>query len=141
MRFLLDTNIISELTKTRPNPNVGAWFRAVPSSDLFLSVITLGEIRKGIELKRRTDARSAARFEAWLETLSLHYAARVLDFDEAAADGWGRIMAMHPAVPVEDGQLAATALHHGMTLVTRNVRHIAPTGVAHYDPFGAPRRA
>jgi predicted nucleic acid-binding protein len=140
LSFLLDTNVVSEVTKSRPNPHALAWFRSVPSSDLFLSVITLGEIRKGIELKRRTDARAAMRFEEWLETLSLRYAARILDFDEAAADAWGRIVAAHPSVPVEDGQLAATALRHGLALATRNTRHVAPTGVPHLDPFEPARR-
>jgi predicted nucleic acid-binding protein len=133
--FLLDTNIVSELTKKRPSANVAAWFQQVPSADLFLSVITLGEIRKGIELKRAMNPPAAARFEAWLQTLMLRYRSRILAFDADAADRWGRIMAAHPGVHVEDGQLSATALQHGLTLVTRNVRHIAPTGVSYFDPF------
>jgi predicted nucleic acid-binding protein len=135
MSFLLDTNVVSELTRKRPSPKVLDWFRSVPPTDLFLSVVTLGEIRKGIELKRAVNPAEAAPFEAWLQTLVLRYRSRILAFDEEAADRWGRIMASHPAVPVEDGQLAATAIRHGLTLVTRNVRHVAPTGVAHLDPF------
>jgi predicted nucleic acid-binding protein len=133
--YLLDTNIVSELTKKRPNSKVVAWFQQVPSTDLFLSVITLGEIRKGIELKRTTSPPTADRFETWLQTLALRYRSRILAFDADTADRWGRIMAAHPDVPVEDGQLSATALQHGLTLVTRNVRHIAPTGVDYLDPF------
>ncbi len=135
MSFLLDTSVVSELTRKRPSPKVLDWFRSVPPTDLFLSVVTLGEIRKGIELKRAVNPAEAAPFEAWLQTLVLRYRSRILAFDEEAADRWGRIMASHPAVPVEDGQLAATAIRHGLTLVTRNVRHVAPTGVAHLDPF------
>jgi predicted nucleic acid-binding protein len=135
LSFLLDTNIVSELIRPRPNVNVIGWLQRVPSTDLFLSVITVGEIRKGIELKRKTGAADAARLEAWLQALSLHYRSRLLVFDEPVADQWGRLMAAHPSLPVEDGQLAATALHHGLTLVTRNLRHLAPTGVPHLDPF------
>jgi toxin FitB len=98
-------------------------------------VITLGEIRKGIELKRTDSEPDAARIETWLEALVLSYCRRILVFDEPIPDRWGRIMAVHPAVPPEDGQLAATALHHRLTLVTRNVRDIAPTGVPHFNPF------
>lgn len=135
MSFLLDTNIISELTKKRPNLSVIKWYASVPSTDLFLSVITLGEIRKGIALKRAADLRAVDAFEAWLHVLTLRYASRVLPFDEGAADRWGRIMAETPDVPVEDGQLAATAVLHGLIFVTRNVRHIASTGVRHLNPF------
>jgi toxin FitB len=135
LSFLLDTNVISELAKTRPNFKVIDWLGSVPSTDLFLSVITLGEIRKGIEKKRATSPGDAARLEAWLTTLVLHYRSRVLPFDQDSADQWGRLMALHPTVPVEDSQLAATALQHRLTFATRNVRQIAKTGVAFVDPF------
>jgi toxin FitB len=137
LSFLLDTNVISELIRLRPNAKVVGWLQQVPSSDLFLSVITLAEIRKGIELKRASSAEDAARLESWLQALSLRYRSRLLVFDEAVADSWGRLMARHPTLPVEDGQLAATALQHDLVLATRNVRYIAPTGVAHFDPFSA----
>jgi predicted nucleic acid-binding protein len=135
LSFLLDTNVISELAKTRPNLNVIGWLGSVPSTDLFLSVITLGEIRKGIEKKRAASPADAARLEAWLTTLVLQYRSRVLPFDQDSADKWGLIMALNPTVPVEDGQLVATALQHRLTFATRNVRHIAKTGVAFVDPF------
>jgi predicted nucleic acid-binding protein len=135
LSFLLDTNVISELAKTRPNSKVIAWLGSVPSTDLFLSVITLGEIRKGIEKKRAAGPREAAGLEAWLTTLVLHYRSRVLPFDQDSADQWGRLIALHPTVPVEDSQLAATALQHRLTFATRNARHIAETGVAFVDPF------
>ena len=135
MTFLLDTNVVSELARTRPNSNVLAWLKSVPSTDLFLSVITLGEIRKGIEKKRAASPGDAARLEAWLTTLLLHYRSRVLPFDQDSADRWGRVMALHPRVPVEDGQLVATAMQYDLTFATRNVRHVAETGVAFVDPF------
>ncbi len=135
MSFLLDTNVVSELAKARPNAKVIAWLGSVPSTDLFLSVITLGEIRKGVEKRRMTSAQDAARLDAWFTTLVLRYRSRILPFDEHSADQWGRVMARHPMVPVEDGQLVATALQHRLTLATRNVRHILNTGVAFVDPF------
>jgi len=133
--FLLDTNVISETTKKRPNASLMAWLQSVPSTDLFLSVVTLGEIRKGVELKRTANPEDAARLETWLQTLALRYRSRILVLDEEIADRWGRIMAAFPTVPIEDGQLAATALHHNLTLVTRNSRDVAPTGVPHLNPF------
>ena len=135
MSFLLDTNVVSELAKARPNPRVITWLGSVPSTDLFLSVITLGELRKGIEQKRVRSLQDAARLEAWFTTLVLRYRSRILSFDEQSADQWGRVMALHPTVPVEDSQLVATALQHDLTFATRNVRHIAQTGVAFVDPF------
>jgi len=135
LSFLLDTNVVSELAKARPNPRVITWLGSVPSTDLFLSVITLGEIRKGIEQKRVRSLQDAARLEAWFTTLVLRYRSRILSFDEQSADQWGRVMALHPTVPVEDSQLVATALQHDLTFATRNVRHIAQTGVAFVDPF------
>jgi toxin FitB len=135
LSFLLDTNVISELTKVRPNPKVTTWLGSVPSTDLFLSVVTLGEIRKGIERKRMTSPPDAARLDAWFTTLVLRYRSRILPFDEQSADQWGRLMALHPTVPVEDSQLVATALQHNLTFATRNVLHIAQTGVAFVDPF------
>ena len=97
--------------------------------------ITLGEIRKGIEKKRVRGLQDAARLEAWFTALVLRYRSRILSFDEQSADQWGRVMALYPTVPVEDSQLVATALQHHLTFATRNVRHIAQTGVAFVDPF------
>jgi toxin FitB len=135
VNYLLDTNVVSELTKPRPNPNVEAWFRTTPATDLHLSVITLGEIRKGIELRRGVGPRDAERFESWLDALLLQYRTRIVAFDEAAADRWGRLMAADRNLPVEDGQIAAMALVRDMTLVTRNARHLATTGVPLLNHF------
>jgi toxin FitB len=135
LSFLLDTNVVSELAKARPNAKVIVWLGLVPSVDLFLSVITLAEIRKGIERRRRTSPQDAARLEEWFTTLILRYRSRILPFDQESADRWGRIMALHPTMPVEDSQLAATALQHNLTFATRNVRDVAGTGVSFVDPF------
>jgi toxin FitB len=135
LSFLLDTNVVSELAKPRPNAKVIAWLRSAPSTDLYVSVITLGEIRKGIEKKRMTSLQDAARLEAWFSTLVLRYRSRILPFDEQSADHWGGVVALYPTVPVEDGQLVATALQHRLTFATRNVRHILGTGVVFVNPF------
>jgi predicted nucleic acid-binding protein len=90
---------------------------------------------EGIEKKRMTSPPNAARLDVWLTTLVLRYRSRILPFGEQSADQWGRVMALHPTVPVEDSQLVATALQHNLTFATRNVRHIAQTGVAFVDPF------
>ena len=82
-----------------------------------------------------TSPPNAARLDVWLTTLVLRYRSRILPFGEQSADQWGRVMALHPTVPVEDSQLVATALQHNLTFATRNVRHIAKTGVAFVDPF------
>lgn len=136
--FLLDTNIISELIKPKPEPKVTAWIEAIEESLLYLSVLTLGEIRRGIASLHRASRRVAV--EAWLETdLRLRFSARILPIDEAVADRWGRIAAeasaKKVALPVIDGLLAATALHHNLTLITRNDRDVAPTGVPVFNPW------
>jgi predicted nucleic acid-binding protein len=136
--FLLDTNVVSELVKPKPNSNVTQWIRATDESLLYLSVLTLGEIRKGItsllEVARRV------RFEAWLDgDLLLRFSTRILPIDRAIADRWGRIAGSPAArkspLPVIDGLLAATALHHDLALVTRDTKHLAATGVPFFDPW------
>ena len=135
MKYLLDTNVFSEL-RPRPNrdPGVLSWFATVNEADLFTSVIVLGEIRRGIEKIRASDAAFAARLEAWLTTLKADYADRALPVDSAVADVWGAF-ARRQLPPEPDGLIAATALRHGMTLVTRNVDHVAGTGVATLKPW------
>ncbi len=138
--FLLDTNIISELVKPKPEPKVTGWIEATEESLLYLSVLTLGEIRRGIASLHQASRRVA--LEAWLETdLRLRFSARILAIDEAVADRWGRITAeasaKKVAVPVIDGLLAATALHYNLTLVTRNDRDVAAAGVPVFNPWHA----
>jgi predicted nucleic acid-binding protein len=136
--FLLDTNIISELVKPKPDPKVTAWIESIDERLLHVSVLTLGEIRKGIASLR--DASRRVRLEAWLDSdLVLRFAERILLIDRAVADRWGRITAEASAakspLPVIDGLLAATALDHNLTLVTRNTKDVAVTGVPVFDPW------
>ncbi len=135
MSFLLDTNILAELRKPRPDPAVLEWFDSVEGRQLHVSVLVLGEIRQGIERLRRREPARAAAYDAWLETLRREFADRVLPVTEAIALEWGRLNAGDP-IPVVDGLLAATAQAHGLTLVTRNVRDFGRTGVAVLNPFG-----
>jgi predicted nucleic acid-binding protein len=136
--FLLDTNVISELVKPRPDSRVTQWIEATDEALLYLSVLTLGKIRKGIrslpEAKRRT------ALEAWLDRdLALRFSGRILPIDRAVADRWGRLAggltARRTPLPVIDGLLAATALHFDLTLVTRDTRHLQATHAALFDPW------
>jgi predicted nucleic acid-binding protein len=133
--FLIDTNIISEVRKgSRCDPNVAAWYALVGDADLYLSVLVLGEIRKGIELARPRDPARAEALEAWLATTDAAFGDRVLAVDHPVVDEWGRMSALR-SVPVIDGLLAATAKVHRMTLVTRNDDDVAGLGARVLNPF------
>ena len=135
MSMLFDTNVISELRKgPRANPRLLAWFREVPDEEIHLSVLVLGELRRGVEAIRTRDTRQAAALERWLERLAADHAERILPVDAAVAHEWGRLMARR-AASVIDTLMAATALVHGLVLVTRNVKHVDWTGVAYVNPF------
>ncbi len=134
--FLLDTNVVSELLRPLPDPRVRAWIASKDESLLYLSVLTLGEIRKGA-LLMPMGARSAA-LEAWLDDdLAARFARRILAVDRNVADTWGKLAAVAEkgALPVIDGLLAATALQHDLTLATRNVKDVAATGVPILNPW------
>lgn len=136
--FLLDTNIISELVKPRPEANVTAWIEDIDESLLYLSVLTLGEIRRGIAVLPQS--RRRASLEAWLERdLRARFEGRILTIDNEVADRWGLLTAAarnHGIVsPVIDGLLAATALEHNLTLVTRDTGQIPSMGVAVFNPW------
>lgn len=135
MSFLLDTNVITELRKgARADAGVRSWFDDVAAEDLHLSVVVVGELRQGIERVRKRDPRSAANLERWLQVLVEDYAARILPVDMNVADLWGRLNVPDP-LPAIDGFLAATALVHDLTLVTRDVRGVRGTGVPTLNPF------
>ena len=134
MNWLLDTNIVSEFRKgERANPGLRAWFAEAAEESLFTSVLVVGELRRGIESIRRRDAASALALEQWLSGLTDGFAERILPVDQDVAEQWGRLNVPDP-VPTVDGLLAATALVHGLTLVTHNSRDVARTGVPLLDP-------
>jgi hypothetical protein len=132
--YLLDTNFISETRKIRTNAGVMAFLSAADTAGLFLSVLTLGELRKGVEAKRRTDSVTAASLSLWVDGIETTFADRVLPVDTAAARLWGELSARR-SLPVVDTLIAATAITRGLTLVTRNTRDVAATGVPLLDPW------
>ncbi len=136
MSYLVDTNVISELRRREPDPNVVEWFEQRPSTALFLSVLTLGEVRKGIELV--TDSKRKLRLLDWLEVeLPKFFAGRTLPVNLAVADRWGRLQAdAGRPLPAVDSLIAATALHHGLRVVTRNARDFTFPGLAVINPWG-----
>ncbi len=135
MSCLVDTNIISEVRKgDRCDPNVARWWATLNEEDLHLSVLVLGEIRKGIERVRPKDSTQAEAIERWLDTVRTEFEGRILPVDEAVADEWGRMNAPN-AVATLDGLLAATAKVNGLTLATRNVSDVERTGVSFVNPF------
>jgi len=133
---LLDTMVLSELRKRDRDPAVVAWLEQQPASTLYLSVISVGEIERGIRLKRRSDPVFARRLEQWLNELVRLYGDRILPINATIARRWGQLSAElgHPGAEL---MLAATALEHGLQMVTRNERHFLPTGVAVVNPFSA----
>lgn len=137
MSYLLDTNVISELRKgERADANLTAWFAELDDEEIFFSVLTVGEIRKGIDSVRRRDPDSAAALERWLSLLSEAHGERITPVDRAIAEEWGRMNVPDP-LPVVDGLLAATARVLGLTLVTRNVADVESTGVELLNPFSS----
>ena len=132
--YLLDTNVISETRKVRADSGVMDFLSTAESTGLFLSVLTLGELRKGVAAKRPSDPVSADRLGAWLDGIEATFADRVLPVDAATARCWGELSAGRK-LPVVDTLIAATALGYGLTLVTRNTRDVESTGVALVDPW------
>jgi predicted nucleic acid-binding protein len=135
VKFLLDTNVIAEIRKgSRANAHVRSWFAALDPDAILLSVVTIGEIRKGIESVRRRDAAAARALERWLRRVLRDHRDRILAVDLPVAEEWGRLNVPDP-VPVIDGLLAATAKVHGLTLATRNVKDVARSGAEVVNPF------
>jgi toxin FitB len=135
LSYLLDTNVVSELRKrTRASATVSSWFAGVDANDLFLSALVVGELRQGTERIRRRDPVAAERLERWMLALVESYAERILPVDQRIAELWGRLNVPDP-LPAVDGLMAATAIVHDLTLVTRNTRQVARTGVRLHDPF------
>jgi predicted nucleic acid-binding protein len=131
--YLLDTNVVSETRKPKPHGAVLEWIRAVPDQSLHVSVVTIGEIQAGIELTRERSAEKAAEIEAWLDQVAQTF--NVLPVDAPIFRRWARLMHRKPDHHLEDALIAATALSHGLTVVTRNVRDFEPFGVSLLNPF------
>jgi predicted nucleic acid-binding protein len=133
--YLIDTNVISELRKgKRADPAVVSWFEGLADDEVFLSALTLGEIRRGIESIRRRDSAAARALESWLGRIAEAHRDRIVPVDRAIAEEWGRMNAPDP-LSVVDGLLAATAKVAGLTLATRNTDDIARSGVSFFNPF------
>jgi predicted nucleic acid-binding protein len=137
--FLLDTNVISELMKPRPARKVADWIESISEELLYLSVLTIGEVRRGIDLLGDTDPKRA-RLQSWLDyDVRVRFQDRLLDFDAGVAERWGQLEALakkrRVTLPTVDAQLAATALHHGLTFVTRNTSDLDPMGVPLLNPW------
>jgi predicted nucleic acid-binding protein len=137
VKYLVDTNVLAELrTGARGNARVRAWYTGLAPDAVMLSVLTIGEIRRGIENLRRRDEPAARVLELWLRRLTKDHAERVLPVDVRVCEEWGRLNVPDP-LPVVDALLAATAKVHRLTLATRNVKDLARTGVALFNPFEA----
>jgi predicted nucleic acid-binding protein len=138
LNYLIDTNIISEIRKRdRCDRHVAVWYASLDDEALYLSVLVLGEIRRGVERVRPSDPVQARALEAWLTQVIKLFGDRILPIDQAVADAWGRMGAARPLSAI-DALLAATAKVNGMTLVTRNAAHVAGLGVGVLNPFEAP---
>ena len=133
--YLLDTDVISELRRRRRNRTVVAWIRNVSAADLFLSVVTIGEIELGIARQRVRNPSFAKDLADWLEVTLRAYEERILPLTVGIARRWGRLAAQLGNKQL-DLAIAATALEHGLTVVSRNVSDFEPTGVTVLDPFG-----
>ncbi len=131
--FLIDTMVLSELRLRQRDPGVVAWIGRHRSEDCFLSVVTIGEIERGITRKRTTNQGFAQRLDGWLDQLLGLYGDRVLPVDVGVARRWG-LLSAEMGHDGADLLIAATALEHGLTVVTRNLRHFAPTGVSIVAP-------
>jgi predicted nucleic acid-binding protein len=135
MPFLLDTNVLSELRKgALCNARVSRWARSTIAHRHYISVLSLGEIRKGIEILRRKAPHQCQAFERWITCLETDYAQDILQISPGVADRWGRLMAGR-TLPVIDSLIAATALEYGLTVATRNTGDFEGTGASVVDPF------
>ncbi|MFZ0958902.1 MAG: type II toxin-antitoxin system VapC family toxin [Candidatus Sulfotelmatobacter sp.] len=133
IRYLLDTNVISEVRKTRPHGAVVAWMAALRPEQIFLSAVTMGELQDGVELTRRQDAVKASEIEAWLSTLEMSFAC--LPMDTACFREWSRLMAGRPDSMREDAMIAATARVLGLTVATRDEKDFKHLAVDIVNPF------
>lgn len=135
MTYLIDTNVISEFRKReRGHPRLVQWAASIDPNELHTSVLVIGEIRRGIEQKRRTDPEQAVALEGWLDRVRAGLGGRIIPVDERIAEQWGKL-GVRATLPAVDGLIAATAMVHGLTIVTRNVVDMARTGASLFNPF------
>jgi hypothetical protein len=134
-RYLLDTNVVSEVRRTRPHGGVVAWMKSLAEDQVFLSAVTAGEIQAGVELCRRQDPVKATEIESWLEQLTTSL--QVLPMDTRCFREWARLMEGKPDAVSEDAMIAATARVHALTVATRNEKDFKPLGVEIINPFRA----
>ena len=132
-RYLLDTNVVSELRKSKPHGAVVAWLGTLGPEQIFLSAVTIGELQAGVELTRRNDAAKAREIETWLAMVEASFA--VLPMDSSCFREWARLMAGKSGELMEDAMLAATARVHGLHVATRNERDFRPFQVGAVNPF------
>jgi len=132
-RYLLDTNVISELRKPKPHGAVLAWIETLRVEQIFLSAVTIGELQAGVELTRRSDSAKAREIENWLNLVEASFAA--LPMDSACFREWARLMAGKSPDLIEDAMIAATARVHGLEVATRNERDFRKFQLAAFNPF------
>ena len=132
-RYLLDTNVVSELRRSKPHGAVVAWIKTLRPEQIFLSAVTIGELQAGVELTRRNDAAKAQEIEAWLTAVEQSFA--TLPMDSACFREWARLLAGKSPSLIEDAMIAATARVHGLHVATRNERDFRQFQVAAFNPF------
>ncbi len=133
IRYLIDTNVVSEMRKPKPHGGVAVWLRGLEVGQAFFSAVTFGEIQRGVEITRQQDPLKANEIEAWAKQLAS--ASPVLPMDAACFQEYARLMHRRSATFAEDAMIAATARAHGLTVATRNERDFRPLGVAVFNPF------
>jgi hypothetical protein len=131
--YLLDTNIISELRRPKPDAGLIAWLSSIAPEQVFISAVTLGELQAGVENTRQQDTARAAIIESWIDSVAASY--NVLPMDGGAFRRWGKLMRGKPADLIADAMIAATAAIHNLTVVTRNLRDFERLGVLAFNPF------